>query len=657
MSNKSSQKDSEDKIASFLAKVLNITTEQFMSFAQPSTQPENVPADKVAKMSGVMALKNEPEFYADAPWRLEPDQDSLPVTFYIRDANIKSPGYSPWRLDSLVLEQYLEQQGWHKLATISPPVTPGINPQGDIDRDFWVYSIQIPVKEIRNWAPGDSLRIRAKFVGSPYPYETTQTIERYLEVFLARDPLPLGRASTSQGARQWFYGDTHYHSAYTNDIKEYGAPIPETRAAGQAVGLDWLVVTDHSTDLDEIDAGYGGQSRWERLKTELSNPDISDDQFRFILGEEITLIGRNNGFVHMLAIGNMDQMIEGAFLPESGHSVVTDLCRQAIEGILKNKPGYHPRLLKQLFGKIFSFEDVLQMLPVQTLTFAAHPGTVAQVIPPKWDNQDLAHPQLTGLEFWNGRSRKKALHTGDPFYEPGWTDPEELISHDNTRIKGLINFANNKWDPHLQRGVKEWGPDVLLPSRRPVFIAGTDAHGDFNYHVGMALDYTKVGMIDDNAIGKVRTVIFLPDHPSAAVPGVDEILATLKKGCCVVTDGPIIEFHLENDGQIAHMGDALIVTGDGEPVMKIIVHSTPEFGPVTQVEVVTYFKGQKPKKPSIAVIERDKPVKLDLAGAQGYIRLQAQSVGPEGERFCCFTNPIWIRCQDYFKQTMHIDFP
>ena len=652
----SAPKEKEDPITNFLAKVFGITSERFLTYIQPPDRSAEIPTEMTARMPAVMSLKNQPEFNADAPWRLEPDQDSLPITIYIRDANIQSPGYSPWRVDNLLIEQSVEQGHWFKLATIIPPISPGINSQGDINQDFWVHSIQIPISEIQNWSPGNDVHLRVKFTGSPYPHQKTSTLERHIEILRAEYALPLGRAANSAGSRKWFYGDTHYHSAYTNDIKEFGAPILETRAAGQAIGLDWLVITDHSTDLDEIDEGYDRKSRWERLKTELSSSAISDDRFRFLLGEEISLIGKDNRFVHMLAIGALDKMIEGAFLPEVGNTLATNLWQEAIESIIKHSQGYPANILKQLFGKVNHFENVLALLPDNSLTFAAHPYSVAQVPPAKWDEQDLSHARLTGHEFWNGRTRKSAKQTDNPFATKGWTDPVTLKSRDDARITKLLQLVGKKWEPHLIRGVEEWKLGAPLPSRRPVFVGGSDAHGDFNYHAGMAWDYTKVDMIDDNALGRVRTAIFLPEHQSASVPYVDEILAALKTGSCVVTDGPILEFHLQHKGQIAYMGESLFVSGDGDPEMKIVAHSTPEFGPVTQVDVVTYFKGQKSKKSTSVTLEQGKHAIVQLAGVQGYYRLQAQTVGMDGERFCCFTNPIWLWLTEGSDKAVHIDF-
>jgi len=645
-----------DQISDFFAKIYRMTPEEFKALGKLPEIPAEITSHEALRMPGVMAPNNQPEFWADAPWRLEPDQTEIPITFYIRDANVDSPGNSPWRLDSLRIEQRLKNKKWHKLRTFLPLNLSNVDEQGYIKHNFWVFSSSIPLSELRDIKMGDRIHLRVVFEGSVQPYEKISLITRHLEITLSQYAFPQGRAAHQSGPRRWFYGDTHYHSAYTNDIKEFGAPLPETRTAGLAIGLDWLVVTDHSCDLILKDDGGSGLSRWDRLKADVSSPELSDERFRFILGEEITLVGHGEKYVHMLAMGGMQDVIQGAFLPDDSSSLAVDLWINVIKNIIRFGKGYPPDLIQSLFGKLHSFGDVLDMLPSNTLTFAAHPYDVAQVPPSKWDEDDLGHARLTGHEFWNARSRRSANLTDNPFARKGWSDPDTLKRRDEARITKLLQLVSDKWDSHLIRGIEEWTSGTPLPSRKPVFIGGSDAHGDFNYHAGMAWDYTKADMVDDNGLGRVRTAIFLPGHQSASVPDVDEILAALKKGSCIVTDGPILEFHLQHKGQVAYMGDALLVSGDGEPEMKIIAHSTPELGPVTRVEVVTYFKGNKSKNPSLLTLEQGKQATIQLVGVQGYCRLQAQTVGTDGERFCCFTNPIWIRVTDGQGRILRVSF-
>jgi hypothetical protein len=395
--------------------------------------------------------------------------------------------------------------------------------------------------------------------------------------------------------------------------------------------------------------------RWDRLKADVSSPQLSDDRFRLILGEEITLLGEAGYPLHMLAFGSMDDMVEGAFLPAGATNFPADLARTAIEKILEASEGYSDDIPQRLFGRQHPLDRVLSMLPQDTLVFAAHPYSVAQVPPARWGKDDLTHPRLTGYEFWNGRIRVKGRRTHNPFDKRAWQDSAKLQKSDAARIAKLKTQAQRRWDPQLRRGVREWQPGDEKPAWRPVFIGGSDAHCDFNYHVGWAWDYRRFE-VNDNALGRVRTAIYMPDHTSEGVPDIDQILSAVRTGACVVTDGPIVEPWLEHAGHRATLGDLLTVSAGGDLELKLLAHSTPEFGPVQEIEVVTYFPRTKGTKPRRTTVSAGTTTTIDLEGPQGYIRAEAQTAGPCGEGFCCFTNPLWLRIADGQKRRMHVSF-
>jgi len=76
----------------------------------------------------------------------------------------------------------------------------------------------------------------------------------------------------------WYCGDTHLHTNYTYNAVEFGAPIYATKAANNAMGLDWMIVTDHSFDLNA--------DKWN-----VSTADCdahSNNLFRVLQGEEVS---------------------------------------------------------------------------------------------------------------------------------------------------------------------------------------------------------------------------------------------------------------------------------------------------------------------------------------------------------------------------------
>jgi hypothetical protein len=547
----------------------------------------------------------------------------------------------------LKIEQRMPDDSWDNVMMFLPTDLPRVDDKGKFQLRTWSHGIKIPLSKLKGIVRGNTVHLRAVFHGSYFPHEKPSGIEIHLETFLAEHALPQSRAANPNQPRQWFYGDTHYHSVYTNDIKEIGNPVPESCEAAHAVGLDWLVITDHSCDLDDVDPDVSSNMRWDRLKADIANPDISNDQFRCILGEEITLVGKGENYIHMLAFGGMDKMIEGAFLPDKG-GFMTEIFQESIKAWLEKVAkdgGYSDKETQRMFGTVHPFEEVIAMLPEETLLFAAHPFQMAQPPPPgKWETENLYNPRLTGFEFWNGRTRRSTLLTLNPFTRNEWVNSEELIKNDQARIKKLQDWADGEWDQALRNGLANWGTTDALPSLRPVFLAGSDAHGSFNYSVGLSWDYRRRLIVDDDALGKVRTAVYLQDTFTNAIPSEPAILLAIRKGSCVVTDGPIIEFSLEHHGTTAHMGDVLTVSDNQDIDLKIFAFSTPEFGPVEQVELVTCFRHYR--KPNKTNIQQGEIATIQLDGLGGYCRLFAQTKGPDGQLFCCFTNPIWVRITD-----------
>jgi hypothetical protein len=625
-------------------------------------EPATPPSDLMAEAHTTLTGRNQPEFHADAPWRLDVGLDTIPLLLIIREANLRPPAMGPWRMQSVQIEQELPDGHWYTLLHYAASELPEVAPDGTIQTDFWAFRTRIPVEQLANVdleRRGETVRLRVVFDGRfPPDVPGLHSVYRYLETYLAREPLPLRRAAGSSEPRCWFYGDTHYHSAFTNDIWEFGNPVRDARDAGIAIGLDWLVITDHSCDLDEKDDDTFNLSRWERLKRELSRWSVSNHTFRCILGEEVTVRKGGIGYLHMLAIGGLRRLIEGGFWSDSDH-LVKQVAQKLIDRAA-HQGGYPDDVVERLFDKMYTLEEALAQLPPTTLAFAAHPQTAAQ--PPfingTWDTAQLVQPRLTGYEFWNGRTRHKtellAAPTDDPFKMPAWNDQDQLVKADDRRISRLKQWAEEKWDPVLQRGVDEWALPDDEPPYKPVFIAGSDAHGDFNYAVGVGWDYQLHGMISDNALGRVRTVLHLPHHPSLHVPPIRQILAALKQGACVVTDGPVLELSLRQGNHVAYLGEVLAMQGGDQPEVSITVHTTPEFGSAEQVELVTYSTGDKSAKRSVTSVGVGSSELVKLRGKRGYCRAMVQTTGRDGEKFCCFTNPIWFWNLDDQPQQLRI---
>lgn len=581
-----------------------------------------------------------PSFWADTPWRLEPDENEIPFTFMVRDAAKAKMDLA----EIAIYEAPDDGQPWEdKTWRLVHTFTEGL---GRIDKQCWTYRPvptvplgpppTLPLGSFETAARGGRLLLKALCRGSHLklglfrqPFEQA----RPLSILLAKDALPL------RNTVQWYYGDTHYHSDYTNDVKEFGNPIPDTRAAAERIGLDWMVITDHSVDLADENPYWETKltgHRWDDLGLEVQNS--SDDRFRLLRGEEVTVIGmpgKGDDTLHMLVFGDQfHRVIPGAFAKESLLSEVAD-----------HLLGFARELYEHLFGPIYRLEAVLtgvgatgQAEPalkgrsVQAqgaLAFAAHPATMAQAPGGTWEFQDLMLP-IHGMESWNGRLTRHATNQHSPFDH--WQEAKDWDEGDSKK-------AIEVWDGLLRQRVG-------LPDPRFVLLAGSDAHGSFNYSEGWWIDWDGF-RVDDNCLGRVRTLLYLPHRETNGLrraPTEREIVEAIRSGSCVVTDGPVLNFTVGCNGASVRLGEILTLNGDGVLDVNVQAVSTDEFGAVEQVEVLYYFRGMDGTATRKVDFEigHSEELARDLPSGPGYVRL-ATSTRSGRETYRCFTNPIWIK--------------
>lgn len=196
--------------------------------------------------------------------------------------------------------------------------------------------------------------------------------------------------------------------------------------------------------------------------------------------------------------------------------------------------------------------------------FASHP---VSTIP--WENEkliaalgeyvrlgDRSFP-FKGIQVWNSRSaRKHSLNRLykyvdelNPFVSTTWQAGQAF----DADIHGaLVKYR------HLLRMFAATrhplDPQVRFV-RKHYMVAGSDAHGDFNYTVGglatviLALaglnDRTDNTLeLDDSGFMKIRMFVATEGHEAPAH------MNALARGSSVVTDGPIVWFELDGDGHL-----------------------------------------------------------------------------------------------------------
>jgi hypothetical protein len=302
------------------------------------------------------------------------------------------------------------------------------------------------------------------FLNSNFPGINASPLE--LTLLTQELPYPTG----------WHGGELHCHSDYSNDPVEYGAPLSVLQEAGKALGMGYVVCTDHSYDfyydrrryMERIDPEANFQA-YRREALEL-NRSLGQGDTLLIPGEEVSCGNHLGENVHLLVAGHE------AFLPGLG-----DGGRRW----LNNKPDLR-------------IEEVLERLG-GTPAFAAHPrariGALERFIFRRgmWHEQDLkpgTGRSVDGLQFWNG-------HRGRDFTEG-----------------------------------REFWVRQLLAGKRIAPIGANDAHGDLNKNIGVKTPLFSLYQNRNHLFGHVRTVVYSEEK---SIPGIQKGLASGRTLC---TDGP-----------------------------------------------------------------------------------------------------------------------
>ena len=418
--------------------------------------------------------KKEPELVADVPHRIDPGQP-IPVLLLSKDAHlypirIKDIEINLLQNDQLVhaqtfaIDQFVDTIYWWKVF--------------EIDRPHDIYG-QVQL----------NATFRIEYNGKLVSYKNDNyriSSHAPFDVFLANDGLP-----KSDG---WHFGDLHYHTNYTADQVEFGAPLEATAAMSHGMGLSFFAATDHSYDLDDLPGdpltNDPGLEKWQRMKREVAQLNArSESNFVILPGEEVSCGNAGNRNVHMLVLNNSQ------FIPGKGDGA---------EKWLRTKPDLR-------------VPAVLNQLEKEALAIAAHP----EIAPPflqwllirrgKWAYSDYLHQRMRGLQVWNGQ--------------------------------------DNIW---LERGLERW-VQLLLNNEKKFIFAGNDAHGNFNRFRQIGFPFWTMRENKNEIFGNARTCVY-----SGADFSKTSILDALRKGRVFVTNGPFGEIRVENEAnERAGIGDEI----------------------------------------------------------------------------------------------------
>jgi hypothetical protein len=468
----------------------------------------------------------------------------------------------------------------------------------------------------------------------------------YLRVRLNATPLPK--------IPNWYRSDIHYHSAFTDNPAERGHPLDVTKQAALHAGLNWLLLADHSTDLNP--------ERWAQALREVVK--YRDGRFLFIRGEELTVASAKETLltsVHMLALPSPDNPDQG--FPSS---------EGAADTVMMTGDG-------SVASPALPLREALQRVSAAGgFAYAAHPfDPVSPVLRGgSWDvDLDFLAPGgkalqtgLVGLQPWNRSTTVTADDAHDPYCLRRDADPSTCFQPDNdadhyARLEKGIELG---WRPLLLKGLSAEANAGPSPPFKVFAAAGSDAHGDFNYEATMdAVDFLSKpsrgisGYAENNVMGKLTTVVHCPGGMGRRG---ENVLRALLQGQSVLSNGPLLIAGFDRDSngtlddpQDVRIGQEISSSLKEFPPLQLYWLSSNEYGPVKSLRLtVGSSSGESspeeiPIPPGKALASEglyplDLRTRLEKLGTSwGYVRLEARTGSGAGEEFRCYTNPIWVR--------------
>ncbi|MBU0755983.1 MAG: hypothetical protein KJ645_12640 [Planctomycetes bacterium] len=589
---------------------------------------------------------NAKDLDGDMPWRVENADTAVPVLWIIKDADQWLVEVDEMKYVVLydVSDGYDPPGNWDNPLSDHVVYFHSFNDM-EIAQDYW-YWLAMEFENDGSWhgtqpngtpltpanlgyTEGETISFTLRLYGKDgvWPFYTDVKLDQDFKVHVGETLLPT--------LPDWYWGDVHNHGWKTDNLYEYADPTEAKALAAAAMGLSFVTITDHASDLDSSD--------WNALGTECAL--YSTSAMRLIRAEEIH--ANQGGFLdvrHMLGY-DLSTYIEG---DEDG----TYSIQQILNG---PSPSNH-------LGAQGGF------------AYAAHPTDPSLGWTYGEMETALAYETFVGLEFFNERNAFLSWPDGgeeDDEYHPwGGKDSIDPATRDWT-------VAQIGWDNDLLQGLSHWDhlmSDRLDPVRKVFLSGGSDAHGNWNYRVYRtdSLDLHATS----SAMGKVRTAVYLPSGLTD-----QGILDSLRHGRTVVSDGPAVIFGLDgnNDGSLHGPLDAIL----GEGPVKVAINdqtarfvflwsSSLEYGDVVCIRL---FRGNRTTGESPDLVwenyprsfggDLQGPLVSDLLPAQGetvYFRAEAYTFDPAGPpptsgdvsnftyntelydyNYRCFTNPIWIK--------------
>jgi hypothetical protein len=185
-------------------------------------------------------------------------------------------------------------------------------------------------------------------------------------------------------------------------------------------------------------------------------------------------------------------------------------------------------------------------------------------------------------------------------------------------------------------------PDATTKSgKQRAIFAGNDAHGNLNRFRQVKLPMVKLWEHQRHRFGAVTTRV-----RSDASPSVGSILAALKSGRVIVSDGPALDLNIRDSaGTVTGIGESARNDGDLTALIHFVTSS--EFGPVKRLTLKIGFQdGERSVE-----LARELPPGAACASGEAahpvpdgacYLRAELVTESSDGKTHTALTNPAWL---------------
>ncbi|MDD2345087.1 MAG: T9SS type A sorting domain-containing protein [Bacteroidales bacterium] len=650
------------------------------------------------------------EYFADAPYRIEVSQmSSLPISFYFHenecfgcsgdlafiDVEMKNSSdanftklifnhYSDSAFLALFSEKSIMDNVWNsqsfdqslplKNANRTIIFTSDTNvwippvPNVPLKGRYFYFNFNLPFDVWSSYL-GSSGVIDIK-ISLGIDFEVNQYF--YLRVFTSNYEYPK--------LSDWYRGDTHYHSFFTQNLAENGLPLSQVKKAAHHAGLQWITATDHSCDFDNY--GNSMADNWERLGNMIHSLNTEDSSFCFIRGIEMSINNSDNKVVHALCYPNPNLPFSLPYIGDGGGDASsTSINAEMMLDSLKKYQAFcyaaHPfaefdKLASAIGGGIWNLGH--SDFPINN---ELHPsmGTVIcndLNIPSDVLSQNAAFlfkENLIGGQVWNlwNALFTSSNLTEDPFniQNPSGNAMSEL---DSTRYESHIYRLNQNMDVYktmLKLGLKAKNTNPQIQNWKSFLLGGSDSHGSFNYSTTDMFNGI-TGNITDNAIGKISTLVYCPN--GMGVLG-ENVLSALKKGNTVMSSGPIVVPEIVLNGQILAIPGNDIEMNFSEFVntqLKIKYNNSAEFGNPSFLKLIigtetsefVYLVNNYSPVQNINLLNIITHLQIspdNYMDTHFYVRVEFESqktfdniqvYRTTNNVYHCFSNPIWIKVRN-----------